>query len=153
MSHLLSEIDEWIPAISRQKPGLWLVSLLGQPIKGLFFGWKRLQFISQSQIKGDLNFRNNYIRDSSQSKHGNVFFSLSQNFFTKIVYVAYVHDFEGLLFSIFTFLFQLEYFSFVKQKVLVPYPLSSTCRMNNQQCKLLYWTFFVILVSATFCHF
>ena len=91
---------------------------LGQPIEGLVFDRKWLEFISQSQIKGDFNFRNTYIRDSSQSKHGNVFFSLSQNFFTKIVYVAYVHDFEGLLFSIFTFLFQLEYFSFVKQKVL-----------------------------------
>ena len=29
-----------------------------------------------------------------------------------------MHNFEGLFFSIFTFLFQLEYFSFVKQKVL-----------------------------------
>jgi len=91
---------------------------MDQPIKGLFFGWKWLEFISQSRIKGDFNFRNTYIRDSSQCKHGNVFFSLSQNFFTKIIYVAYVHDFEGLLLSIFTFLFQLEYFSFVKQKVL-----------------------------------
>ena len=35
-----------------------------------------------------------------------------------------MHNFEGLFFSIFTFLFQLEYFSFVKQKVLVPCPLS-----------------------------
>ena len=61
-----------------------------------------------------------------------------------------MHNFEGLFFSIFTFLFQLEYFSFVKQKVLVPYPLSSTCRMNNQQCKLLYWTFLLFLFLQHF---
>ena len=43
-----------------------------------------------------------------------------------------MHNFEGLFFSIFTFLFQLEYFSFVKQKVLVPCPLS-LFNMSHEQ--------------------
>ena len=40
-----------------KKPGLWLVDLLGQPIRVLDFGEKWLEFISQSQIKGDYNFK------------------------------------------------------------------------------------------------
>ena len=52
-SHLLSDIEKWISAISCQKPVLWLVDLLGQPIKGLVFGRKWLEFISLSQIKGN----------------------------------------------------------------------------------------------------
>ena len=42
--------------LSRQNSGLWLVDLLGQPIRGLVFGGKWQEFISQSQIKGNYNF-------------------------------------------------------------------------------------------------
>ena len=44
-----------------QKPGLWLADSAGQQIrKCLCFGGKLLEFISQSQIKGDYNF-NEYV--------------------------------------------------------------------------------------------
>ena len=55
-NRLVSEIEKWIPAFYRQKPGLWLADLAVQPISGLVFGGKWLEFISQSQIKCDHNF-------------------------------------------------------------------------------------------------
>ena len=55
-SHFLSEIKKWISAITSQKPGLWFADLVGQPIRGLVFGVKLPEFLSQSQIKGDYNF-------------------------------------------------------------------------------------------------
>ena len=51
-------VRTWIEAVSPQKTGLWLAYSAGQPIKGLVFGRKWLEFISLSQIKGDYNFRN-----------------------------------------------------------------------------------------------
>ena len=53
---LLSKIEKWIPAFYHQKPGFWLADLAVQPIKGLVFGEKWLEFISLSQIKCDYNF-------------------------------------------------------------------------------------------------
>ena len=41
---------------SHQKPGLQLVDLLGQLIRGLVFGGKWLEIIFQSQIRGDYIF-------------------------------------------------------------------------------------------------
>ena len=52
----MSEIKKWISAITSQKPGLWFADLVGQPIRGLVFGVKLPEFLSQSQIKGDYNF-------------------------------------------------------------------------------------------------
>ena len=57
----LRKRNEFLP-FPAKKPGLYLVDLLGQPIRSLAFGGKWLEFISQSQIQGDYNFRCYYHR-------------------------------------------------------------------------------------------
>ena len=57
LASTFSEVEKWILAIFLQKLGLlWLTDPPGQPIRGLIFGRKWLEFISLSQIKGYYNF-------------------------------------------------------------------------------------------------